>query len=356
MSISNLSPAATRSIDIRHDVVSRGVRLNGKMGVDGMGPLVGRSQAMRDVFRLIERVGPTEASVLIVGESGCGKELVAELIHARSDRAQGPFLAINCGAIPANLIEAELFGHEKGSFTGAIQAHAGVFERASGGTLLLDEVTEMPIEMQTRLLRVLELRRFRRVGGSREQEADIRVIASTNRCPMEAVQEGRLREDLLYRLAVFPVNVPALRERDDDVLLLAERFLAELNRAAGQKKRLSPMSLATLTRHTWPGNVRELKNAIERAFILSDDWLELAPLVSNSVPTAIPVQAKGASGSDQDLMIRIGSRMADVERTLIEATLRHYQGNKRRAAAVLGCSLKTLYNKLNAYSSEPGLA
>lgn len=354
MSMSASTPATARNTIVQHDQVSRRVRLDGKRGMNGMGPLLGRSRPMHEVFRLIERVGPTDASVIIVGESGCGKELVAELIHARSDRARGPFLAINCGAIPANLIEAELFGHEKGSFTGAVQAHAGVFERASGGTLLLDEVTEMPIEMQTRLLRVLELRRFRRVGGSREQETDVRVIAATNRRPMDAVQEGRLREDLLYRLAVFPINVPALRERDDDVQLLAERFLADLNQAAGTHKRLSSMSQATLTRHTWPGNVRELKNAIERAFILADDWLELAPLVATPAPA--PVQSSAAMVSDPDLIIHIGSRIADVERRLIEATLRHFGGNKRRTAAVLGCSLKTLYNKLNAYSGrEPEL-
>lgn len=357
MSMSSASALATsRDTEFQRDVPSRGVRSHENPRNEGMGPLLGRSQVMLEVFRLIERVAPTSASVLIVGESGCGKELVAELIHTHSDRAQGPFLAINCGAIPASLIEAELFGHEKGSFTGAIQARAGVFERANGGTLLLDEVTEMPIEMQTRLLRVLEQRRFRRVGGSREQETDIRLIAATNRCPIKAVQEGRLRDDLLYRLAVFPLNVPALREREDDVLLLAERFLADLNRTAGTVKRLSSMSLATLTQHTWPGNVRELKNAIERAFILSDDWLELAPLVTHGEPTAIPPQASGATSADQGLTIRIGSRIADVERVLIEATLRHLAGNKRRAAAVLGCSLKTLYNKLNAYSAEPGLA
>lgn len=323
---------------------------------DGLGPLLGRSQAMQEVFRLIERVGPTAASVLIVGESGSGKELVAELIHSRSDRAQGPFLAVNCGAIPANLIEAELFGHEKGSFTGAFQAHAGVFERAHGGTLLLDEVTEMPIEMQTRLLRVLELRRFQRVGGTREQATDIRVIAATNRSPVDAVREGRLREDLLYRLAVFPITMPPLREREDDVMLLAHRFLADLNREAGTSKRLSPSSLATLTHHTWPGNVRELKNAVERAFILADHMLELAPLVASNLPASTTSHSNGSAYSDQDLMIRIGSRIADVERLLIEATLQHFQGNKRRTAAVLGCSLKTLYNKLNAYASHPGLA
>src|ERR1017187_8192675 len=192
-------------------------------------PLLGESDAMQEVFRLIARVGPTEASTLLTGDSGSGKELAAQSIHDRSARRGGPFIAINCGAIPAGLIEAELFGYEKGSFTGAIRAHAGVFERAQGGTLLLDEVTEMPLDMQTRLLRVLETRKFYRVGASIENQADVRVIASTNRCPLQAVQNGQLREDLLYRLAVFPINLPPLRKRGDDIDLLAAHFLAELH-------------------------------------------------------------------------------------------------------------------------------
>src|SRR6202522_2145009 len=190
-------------------------------------PLLGVSAAMQEIFRLIERVGPTEASVLLTGESGSGKELAAQSIHDNSQRRGGPFVAINCGAIPAGLIEAELFGYEKGSFTGAMCGHAGVFERADGGTLLLDEVTEMPADMQTRLLRVLESRKFYRVGANIEKSTDVRVIAATNRCPLQAVQSGRLREDLLYRLAVFPIDLPPLRNRGDDVDLLAGDFLGE---------------------------------------------------------------------------------------------------------------------------------
>jgi two-component system response regulator HydG len=298
------------------------------------------------VFRLIERVGPTEASVLLTGESGSGKELAAQSIHDRSARRGGPFLAINCGAIPAGLIEAELFGYEKGSFTGAIRAHAGVFERAQGGTLLLDEVTEMPLDMQTRLLRVLESRKFYRVGASTEFSSDVRVIASTNRCPLQAVQNGQLREDLLYRLAVFPIDMPPLRSRGGDVELLAEHFLTELNVQSRTQKRLSAMSRMTLKQHTWPGNVRELKNCIERAFILGDQTLDLAPLIQ--------IAARGGdSGSDRErLDIRVGSRIYDMERSLIEATLDYFKGNKRRAADALGCSLKTLYNKLNGYSQS----
>src|SRR5271154_267878 len=245
-------------------------------------PLLGSSAAIQEVFRLIERVGPTEASVLLTGESGSGKELAAQSIHDCSLRRGAPFLAINCGAIPAGLIEAELFGFEKGSFTGAVRGHAGVFERAEGGTLLLDEITEMPLDMQTRLLRVLETKKFYRVGANTELATDVRVIAATNRCPLQAVQSGQLREDLLYRLAVFPVHMPPLRERGNDVDLLADRFLDELNVQAATQKRFTALSRMTLRQHSWPGNVRELKNCVERAFILGDQLLELAPLIQSS--------------------------------------------------------------------------
>jgi DNA-binding NtrC family response regulator len=308
---------------------------------------------MQEVFRLIERVGPTEASVLLTGESGSGKELAARMIHECSPRRGKPFVAINCGAIPAGLIEAELFGYEKGSFTGAVRAHAGVFERADGGTLLLDEVIEMPLDMQTRLLRVLESRNFYRVGASTEYSCDVRVIAATNRCPLTAVQSGQLREDLLYRLAVFPIDMPPLRNRGDDVELLANRFLAELNAQSMTQKRLSPHSRMTLKEHSWPGNVRELKNCIERAFILGDSMLELAPLIQNAARSEGAEQPlNGGAAVRERLEIRVGSRIYDMERSLIEATLDYFKGNKRRAADALGCSLKTLYNKLNGYSQR----
>jgi DNA-binding NtrC family response regulator len=322
-----------------------------------MSSLRGTSVAMQEVFRLIERVGPTEASVLLTGESGSGKELAAQMIHECSARRGKPFIAINCGAIPAGLIEAELFGYEKGSFTGAVRAHAGVFERANGGTLLLDEVTEMPLDMQTRLLRVLESRKFYRVGANTEYTSDVRVIAATNRCPLSAVQAGQLREDLLYRLAVFPIDLPPLRNRGNDVELLANHFLAELNAQSMTQKRLSAHSRMTLVQHGWPGNVRELKNCIERAFILGDGVLELAPLIQNGARSEQPSYGHQAAGNgnaaDRDrLEIRVGSRIYDMERSLIEATLDYFKGNKRRAADALGCSLKTLYNKLNGYSQR----
>jgi DNA-binding NtrC family response regulator len=300
------------------------------------GSLLGASSAMQEVFRLIERVGPTAASVLLTGESGSGKELAARSIHENSARRARPFVVINCGAIPAGLIEAELFGC----------AHPGMFERAEGGTLLLDEVTEMPLEMQTRLLRVLETRKFYRVGAATELDCDVRVIASTNRCPLQAVQSGQLREDLLYRLAVFPIEMPPLRERGDDVELLAEHFLAGLNSQAGTQKRLSALARMMLKQHSWPGNVRELKNCIERAFILGDVVLDLTLLIPGGA-------RDGSTASDRErLNIRVGSRIYDMERSLIEATLDYFKGNKRRAADALGCSLKTLYNKLNGYSQN----
>ena len=303
--------------------------------------LVGQSSALGGVLQLIARVAPTEATVLICGESGSGKELVARSIHDASPRRDGPFVAINCGALPPTLIESELFGYEKGSFTGAVATHRGLLERAEGGTLFLDEITEMPPDLQVRLLRFLETRRYYRVGGHEELASDLRVIAATNRIPGQAVRDGQLREDLLYRLAVFPIDLPPLRERDGDAVLLARHFLDELNRAQGTRKRLGPAAVTTVRAHSWPGNVRELRNAIERAFILGDEVLELAPP---------PAQAPAAG--QPELSIAIGTRLADVERRLIEATLGHYMGNKRRSAEVLGCSLKTLYNKLAAYQRD----
>ena len=310
--------------------------------------LIGTSPAMQKVRDLIARVAPTDSTVLICGESGCGKELVAESIHAMSPRADKPFVAINCAAIPATLIEAELFGHERGSFTGAMRTREGVFERTIGGTLLLDEITEMPLDLQSRLLRVLETKRLSRVGGSSDLEVDVRVLASTNRSPAQAFAEGRLREDIYYRLAVLTVQLPPLRERGEDVLVLAEFFLSELNLRNGTRKRLSEDLRARFLRHRWPGNVRELRNAVDRAYILCDGELALSEQDMPTLRTTL--EGEGANG---DLIqMPIGASLEEIERTFILATLKHFEGDKRRAADVLGCSLKTLYNKLHAYQRE----
>jgi DNA-binding NtrC family response regulator len=304
--------------------------------------LLGQSPPMLALRAMMQRVAPTRAHVLLIGESGTGKEVVAQSIHRHSRQSSQPFVAINCGAIPPSLIEAELFGHERGSFTGAHRSHKGVFERAAGGTLFLDEITEMPLDMQVKLLRVLESNRFYRVGGDQELIADCRIIAATNREPEHAVQDGMLRADLLYRLAVFPLRIPPLREREADIEMLAKRFLADLNALDRQTKRLSAASSRFLLSHPWPGNVRELKNSVQRAFILADDELDL---VAATLPTAY---ARSASSFDS-ISVRIGVPLAEVERALILATMERCDGNKRHAAKVLGVSLKTLYNRLNEY-------
>jgi DNA-binding NtrC family response regulator len=305
------------------------------------GRLYGSSTVMQDVYRMIEKVAPTEATVFITGESGCGKELVARTIHERSARAHGAFVAINCGAIPQNLIEAELFGHERGAFTGANRQHRGCFERAEGGTLFLDEITEMAPEMQVRLLRVLEMGRFMRVGGDGEIRTNVRVLTATNRDALDAVRDGRLREDLMYRLAVFPITLPPLREREGDTELLAEHFLQNLNVEGGTSKRFSRAALTTIRAYHWPGNVRELKNAVHRAFIMAEDVVEL-DLAGLACPAV----------EGECLRVPVGTSLAEMERQAIFATLDHCRGNKRRAAEMLGVSLKTLYNRLTAYQAE----
>ncbi len=307
---------------------------------------------MSRVRALVERVAATEASVLVIGESGTGKEVVAQALHAGSPRAEREFRAINCGAIPATLVEAELFGFERGSFTGATRTHEGIVGQAHGGTLFLDEITEMPMETQPPLLRFLETRRYFRVGGTRELSTDVRIVAATNRPPASAVRENRLREDLYYRLAAFPIELPPLRERGDDVVELAELFLERLNDEAGTAKRFSAGSLDAARRHAWPGNVRELKHAVECAFILGDRVVDLGMALGNSADLSARVTPP--QDVSDTLCVRIGSRLSDVERWLIEATLQRFAGNKRRAAALLGCSVKTLYNKLNRYAQPAG--
>jgi DNA-binding NtrC family response regulator len=304
------------------------------------GRLYGSSDAMRDVYRLIDKVAPTRATVFIAGESGCGKEVVARTIHDRSERARAPFVAVNCGAIPANLIEAELFGYEKGAFTGAAKLHRGCFERAAGGTLFLDEVTEMTTDMQVRLLRVLETGYFTRIGGDGEIRADVRVLAATNRDPQEAVRSGALREDLMYRLAVFPIALPPLREREGDAELLAEHFLQQLNVDERTSKRFSRAAMQVVRQHGWPGNVRELKNAVHRAYILADEIIDLE---FGSLACSAPV--------GDCLRLPVGTPLAEIERQAILATLDLCVGNKRQCAQMLGVSLKTLYNRIAAYQS-----
>jgi DNA-binding NtrC family response regulator len=306
-----------------------------------MPAIVGRSPAMKRLLESLQRVGPSEATVLISGESGTGKELVAHAIHAASRRARGPFLALNCGAVAPTLIESELFGHERGSFTGAQRRHAGYFERAQGGTLFLDEITEMPLELQVRLLRVLEMRTITRVGSTDAVPVDVRVIAATNRDPQEAVQQKRLREDLLYRLSVVPLQIPPLRARAGDVRILAQHFLDLLNRAGGTAKSFNEDTLARLESYPWPGNVRELCNLVQRAYILSDDdVIDYAAMTADALPAPAP--------SQDFVRIHVGESLATVEQRLIEQTLRHCR-TKDEAARMLGVSNKTLYNKLRRY-------
>jgi two-component system response regulator AtoC len=311
----------------------------------GLGDLLGNSSAMQTVFEQICRVAPTRASVLIVGESGVGKELVARTIHEQSPRAREPFLSVNCGAIAPALIEAELFGHECGAFPGALQANSGYFQRAGGGTLLLQEITELPLDMQVKLLRALETETMTRVGSDQPQPIRCRVLAATNRDPERAVADGKFRSDLMYRLAVFPLVVPPLRDRDDDVELLAHYFLANLNAEEGTSKRFSGDSLLCLRQHHWPGNVRELRNVVHRAYILAGNELDVRRVVGRPmIQTAI--------GDEIALRIPVGTNLADAERWMIIATLKKCGGNKTRAAALLGVSLKTLYNRLNAYRAQ----
>jgi DNA-binding NtrC family response regulator len=310
------------------------------------GPLVGRSAPMQQVYDLIERVAPSEVSVLLTGESGTGKELAALTIHQLSKRRGQPFLAVNCGAMSPTLIESELFGHEKGSFTGADRRRQGFFERANHGTLLLDEITEMPLDLQVKLLRVLEVDAVTRVGATEAIPIDVRVIAASNRDPRKAVADGALREDLLYRLNVFPIELPPLRDRGEDVELLAQHFLDATNERDGTRKRFGPDFLRQLGGMRWSGNVRELKNVVERAVILADDEITGAMLPKGE--GASPVAAPEAGS----FTVRVGTPLEEIERRAILATLESLNGSKKRAAEVLGVSLKTLYTRLSVYNAR----
>jgi DNA-binding NtrC family response regulator len=306
------------------------------------GQMVGSSAQMRKVYQTIEQAAPTSASVLIWGESGTGKELVAQTIHQLSPRNQLPFVPINCAAIPETLLESEIFGHEKGAFTGAFDRREGCFELADRGTLFLDEIAEMTPATQVKLLRVLQERKFRRLGGRQEQAVDVRVIAATNAVPSEAVKSGKLREDLFYRLNVFAIELPPLRRRKEDLPLLIQSFLSEFNtRNRKAVSALDPAAMRALEQYNWPGNVRELRNVIERAVILcSGQFIEpkhLPPLVAApTVETAKPT-----------LSLTPGTTVEEAENRLILMTLEHTRDNKTRAAEILGISLKTLHNKLN---------
>ncbi len=443
-----------KPINLRHlqGVLSRVTRpavlkaevadLHAHLAEDGnFGHLWGRAPAMLPVYEQISRVAGTGVSVFILGESGTGKELVAQTVHDLSRRRKKPFLAVNCGAISPNLIESEIFGHEKGAFTGADHQHQGFFERASGGTLFLDELTEMPLELQVKLLRVLETGRYMRVGSTQTMEADVRVIAASNRPLIQAVEAGKLREDLLYRLNVFPIELPPLRDRLSDVPLLARHFLSAIGAKEGQHKQFTGAAMERLCRYRWPGNVRELRNAVQRAYVMAsgelitDQWLPapdlpaapggVAPqpgvlLVQEPPPQgilgalgAVPLEGEGAAGAGAPLstglaspgyaaaaapgplvaasgmvagdgmtagmtagmapgvtpgmaaagagagngreqgalLVPIGCSMAEIERRFILATLAHYKQHKERTAAVLGISLKTLYNRLKEYAA-----
>jgi len=306
--------------------------------------VVGASPPIRETYEMANRVAPTDTTVLITGESGTGKELLAQAIHHLSLRSDGPMVTVNCGAISPTLMETELFGHEKGSFTGAERRHRGFFERATGGTLFLDEVTEMPVQLQVNFLRVLENASLRRVGGEQAVRADARIIAATNRCPEEAVRQGKLREDLYYRLKVFALHLPPLRERGEDIVALAHHFLAELNEAHDQAKSFSRSAIDALRAHPWPGNVREMKNVIEHAFILASERI-----TPDLLPLAEVKTQPSAAGTFQ---VEVGQPLAEVERELILRTLERYGGDKQRAADVLGVSVRTIYNRLNAYARK----
>jgi len=314
------------------------------------GRLVGSSPSMKVVYNHISRVAPTSATVLIVGESGTGKELVARTVHDLSRRRQGPYIALNCSALSPMLIESELFGHERGSFTGADRRHHGVFEQAMGGTLFLDEVTEMPAELQVKLLRVLENGSFNRIGGETPIAVDVRFLAATNRQPEEAVRQGRLREDLYYRIKVFQLSLQRLRDRSEDVALLAEHFLAHTSALEGQTKQFTPEALAMLTAYRWPGNVRELKNAVYSAYIMAG-----AEITADCLPVEIRRTA-APHELERNVPVSIGMTVAEAERRLILATLSHFSGSKSRTAEALGISPKTLYNRLQEYRVPPAMS
>ena len=309
------------------------------------GTLVGESPSMRKVYEAIDRFGPTDTTVLIEGASGTGKELVAEALHNESGRS-GAFVPVNCGGLTKELVASELFGHEKGSFTGATRRHAGYFERAHGGTLFLDEITEMPYELQSHLLRALENSQIERVGGESQTQIDARLIAATNESLAAAVEQKKLREDLYYRLAEFVIHLPRLRDRGADISMLAQHFVDEFNDEYGTAKTLSDRALERFEAYAWPGNVRELRHVVHRAYVLAE---------GDKATIEAPSRFENVLGEDSNGSgLHPGRPIREVERELILRTLEHFDGDKRVAAETLGISLKTLYNRLNAYDEAEG--
>jgi DNA-binding NtrC family response regulator len=317
--------------------------------VGSLGKLVGPSRKMQEIFRLIDMVAPSTASVLITGESGTGKEMVARTIHEFSPRRSKPFVPINCAAIPETLIESEIFGHEKGAFTGALERRTGCFELAEGGTLLLDEIGEMPVGTQAKLLRVLEDRKLRRLGSKVETAVDVRVLAATNKVPEEAVAQGQLRNDLYYRLNVFNIHMPSLREHKEDIPELVQALLAEMNTKHSRK--VATVSEAVLNQfhnYAWPGNVRELRNTLERAVIICEG----AVIETKHLPPGFGQVASRVAANDPNAVrLGVGTTVEEAEKMLILKTLESTSNNKTRAAEILGISLKTLHNKLKEYGS-----
>jgi two-component system, NtrC family, response regulator AtoC len=320
-------------------------REQGRIESGHFGRLVGTSDAMRRLYNLLSRVAPSQAPVFISGESGVGKEMVARTIHDLSRRRRKPFVPVNCGAISPNLMESELFGHEKGSFSGASQRRRGYFEQADGGTLFLDEITEMPGDLQVKLLRVLESGKVRRVGAEEAIQVDVRILAATNREPKAAIEADRLRKDLYYRLRVLHIGIPPLRERSEDIPLLAEALLEEISEREGVPKSLGPELLEVLKDHDWPGNVRELRNALYTSYLLSDG----EQVVAERLPPEVHGGILHSEPGERFVYIPVGTPIKEAERRLILTTLAHLEGKKAQAAEILGVSLKTLYNRLHDY-------
>jgi DNA-binding NtrC family response regulator len=335
---------------IEESQARRGESDDGNATRESFGKLIGKSAEMQKVYTLVEQVASSSASVLITGESGTGKEMVARTIHELSPRRGAEFVAVNCAAIPETLMESELFGHERGAFTGASARRQGCFELANRGTLLLDEIAEMPPILQAKLLRVLEERTVRRLGGSQEIAVDVRVLAATNRDPREAVRNGAFREDLLYRLNVITIELPPLRRRKEDLPLLAASLIASLaNRHGRPARTLSPAALEVLRAHHWQGNVRELRNVIERAVIICSG----AQIERHHI-APYPLDQRARARSEDTLTLPVGTPLEEVERRMIMRTLEKTDNNKTRAAELLQISLKTLHNKLRLYR-ERGL-